>query len=497
MRLQLSTKPLSTIKPEYLILPILEGMKADEVYRFKDPAVLNFLKINNEFGKPNETQFIYLKDQTILFVGLGKKEDITYETIQNLAGTAAKALLKKTKEAVLFLPRFDSVDPEKITEAIAIGVNIATHDPSSEFKSKKEKLLLNSLEIIVDRADKGFQDGLRKGTVFAEAINQARYLADLPANIMTPEYFLGIARKVARENKLKITVLDKKKAEKLGMGAFCAVASGSVKPSYMIALEYAGNIRTKDKWGLVGKGITFDSGGLSIKPAASMAEMKYDMSGAANVLAIMQVVAKFKLRTNAVGIMVVTENLPSAQPMRPGDILKSYSGKSVEVLNTDAEGRLVLIDGLSWAQKDFKANKLIDMATLTGAMVVALGDFITGVFGNNHDFASQLIQAGAKVGERFWEMPMLKEYQEMNKSEFGDITNIGHGGSMPGAAGSITAAKFIEEVIENEGGSAGKKRSWLHLDIAGTAWDMKPKPYRGVGATGVGIKTLVELLFQG
>lgn len=252
------------------------------------------------------------------------------------------------------------------------------------------------------------------------------------------------------------------------MNAFCGVAQGSDEPSYMIAIEYTGNIRTKEKWGLVGKGITFDTGGLSIKPESSMVEMKYDMLGAATTLAAIQILSKLKAKTNVVAIMAVTENLVNGKAQKPGDIVKTYSGKTAEIINTDAEGRLVVIDGLTYAQKDFKANKLIDLATLTGAMIVALGDFITGVFSNNEEFQNQLIDAGKQVGERHWPFPMDEEFNEMIKGEFGDLTNLGHGGSMGSrTAGSIAGAKFIEAGVENN-------NPWIHLDIAGTGWDMKP-----------------------
>ncbi len=324
--------------------------------------------------------------------------------------------------------------------------------------------------------------------MIAEAINLERMLGDLPANQMTPTYFLNVVKKAAKTNKLKLTVLDEKQARKKGMGAFVGVAQGSEEPSFMITLEYIGDFKSKEKWGLVGKGITYDSGGMSLKPPDAMLDMKYDMCGAATVLALMQVLGKLKVKANVVGVMAVTENMIGGRAQRPGDIVKSYSGKTAEVLNTDAEGRLVLIDGLTYAQKDFKATKLIDLATLTGAMIVSLGDFITGAFGNNPKFTQDLIWAGTAVGERIWEMPMDEEFDEMVKGEYADIANLGHGGSMGSrTAGSITAAKFIEAVIE-------KGKSWVHLDIAGTAWDLKPKPYRGVGATGVGVKTLVKLI---
>lgn len=471
---------------QVLVLPVFE----DEKPQVQDSPISQFLKDSPKFGKSYDSQLLYTEKGRVLLLGAGKKEKLNFELCQNWAGAAAKFLLGKCREAILTLPQTENLSPQYQIRAVTLGVNLAAHDPSQSYKSEKNPKKLDTVQLLLDKATPEHKEGFNKGQVLSEVINKVRILGDMPANEMTPAYFLSEARKIARQNGLKMTVVDEKKAQKLGMGAFVGVAKGSDEPSYIIALEYQGHLRSKEKWGLVGKGITFDSGGISIKPSAGMHEMKYDMCGAAAVLGIMQAVAKLKLKANVVGVMAVTENLPSGKALKPGDIVKSYSGKTVEVLNTDAEGRMVLADALTLAQKDFKANKLVDLATLTGAMIVTLGDFMTGIFSNDSELSQKIIQAGRRVGEKMWELPMEEEYDEMIKSEIADITNIGHGGSMPGAAGSITGAKFIEAVVK-------KGLPWAHLDIAGTAWDMKPKPYRGVGATGVGVKTLVELISQG
>lgn len=497
MKIQLGTKPLSEIKDAYLVLPIFEDNEPEGSSR--QPAVANskedygqavvksFLVENPKFGKLFETQTLYSANSKILLIGAGKKEKFEFITMQNLAGAAVRKLLRKSKALSLVLPKQVDLSEEDRTYAASLGAEIAAFDPTKEFKSKHEPAMLTNVEFLVDRAERGVQEGLKKGQIMAESINLTRRLGDLPANIMTPTYFLDVAKKVAKENKLKLTVLDEKQAKRKGMGAFTGVAQGSDEPSYMIALEYSGDMKSKDKWAFVGKGITFDTGGLSIKPSSSMHEMKYDMSGAAAVMSAIATVAKLNLKVNVVAVMAVTENLPGGRAQRPGDIVKTYSGKFAEILDTDAEGRLVLIDAVSYAQKDFKAKKVIDLATLTGAIIVALGDHITGAFGNNPEFTKKFMEIAEKYGDKMWEMPMGEEFAEMIKSEMADITNLGHGGSHRSAAGSTTGAKFIEAGIEE-----GTK--WIHLDIAGTAWDMKPKPYRGVGATGVGVKSLVELV---
>lgn len=483
MKIQIAIKPLSEIKEGFLVLPVFENSSED----YGVALVKNFLADNPKFGKLFESQLLYSAGTKILLVGAGKKEKFQFITLQNLAGSVVRKLLRKAKSLSFVLPKDIKLDEQDKTYAASLGIEIASYDPTKEFKSKHEPVTLGTVELLVDRTERGLQEGLKKGQIVAESVNLTRKLGDLPANIMTPTYFLNEAKRIAKENKLKITILDEKQAKRKGMGAFTGVAQGSEEPSFMIALEYTGDIKNKEKWGFVGKGITFDTGGLSIKPSSSMHEMKYDMSGAAAVMYAIAVVSKLNLKANVVAVMAVTENFPGGKAQRPGDIVKTYSGKFAEILDTDAEGRLVLIDAVSYAQKDFKAKKIIDLATLTGAIIVALGDHITGVFGNNREFSKKLIDTAEKFGDKMWEMPMHDEFNEMIKSDMADIANLGHGGSHRSAAGSTTGAKFIEAGIE-EG------TDWVHLDIAGTAWDMKPKPYRGGGATGVGVKTLVELV---
>lgn len=478
MKVQLVTGNNDIVNTEVVVLPIFEGEKVTH-----DGIVAEFLKDNPKFGKLYETQLLYNKQKTLL-IGAGKKEKLDFEKLQNWVGVATRYALNKFKEITISPPQ-DSIEAELVGQAVVFGIELATHDLAREYKSEKDKITLTEVKVMLEKAEKGFQDGLKKGQIIADSINLVRRLGDMPGNLMTPSYFLNQVKKVAKENKMRLSIIDEKQAKKLGMGGFVGVAQGSQEPSYILALEYQGG-NNKEKWGLVGKGITFDSGGISIKPSQNMHEMKYDMLGAASVLGSMQSLSKLKVKANIVGVMCVTENLPGGRAQRPGDIVKLYSGKTAEILNTDAEGRLVLVDGLTLAQKR-GATRLIDLATLTGACVVALGDYVTGAFSNNAKFAQDVIMAGSKVGEKIWQLPLYEDYDEMIKSDLADMTNIGHGGGMPGAAGAITAAKFLEEVIE-------KGKLWVHLDIAGTAWDMKAKPFRGVGATGVGVKTLVELI---
>lgn len=479
MKIQLTTKPLSEVK-DYLVIPVFEAQGSD----FKNKDIQEFLKENPKFGKLYESYLFFSTDHKTLLVGLGKKDQLDFGRLQNYAGVAVRNLNTKTKVVALVIPKIDNLRAEAIGEAVAIGVEMASQDITTEYKSEAEAPKLTQVEILVERAERGYQDGLKKGLVIAEGINLSRRLGDMPPNEMTPTYFLNAAKKLAKDYKLKLTVLDEKQAKRKGMGAFVGVAQGSDEPSFMIALEYAGDIRSKEKWGFAGKGITFDTGGISIKPDNGMWEMKYDMCGAAAVMSTMLVIAKLGLKINACGVMAVTENLPSGRAQRPGDIVKTYSGKTAEIHSTDAEGRLVLVDVLSFIQKDLKATKLVDLATLTGAALVALGHTYTAAMGNNSEFMQRVIEAGKRVGEKMWELPMDEEYNELIKAPFADILNIG---TEPRSAGTIVGAKFLEAVIEDN-------RPWVHLDIAGTAWTTKPMPYASQGATGVGIKTLISLV---
>lgn len=465
------------------VVPVWEGGRAVSSSKEAD----QFLKENPKFGKAYEAQLIYGSKDQILLLGIGKEEKIDLAAVQNWAAAVVRGQGTRAERVSLLPPISVKLDPVLVVKALGLGVEQGAYDPSQKYKSAGEPLKLKEVQVLLDKVGREEKEVLKEAEIIAQSINRARTLGDMPANEMTPAFFLGEAKKVARESGLKLTVIDEAKAKIRGLGAFLAVTKGSEEPGYVLVLEYNGKPAVKEKWGLVGKGITFDSGGISIKPDSGMNEMKYDMLGAATVLAVAEAAAKFKLKTNLVAICVVAENMPSGKASRPGDIIRSYSGKTVEILSTDAEGRLLLIDGLTLAQRDYKATKLIDVATLTGAVIVALGDFITGVFTNKPEFGAEVVETGEKVGEKFWLMPMDEIFDEMLKSDFADINNIGRGGSSPRAAGAITGAKFMERVIEDG-------RPWVHLDIAGTAWDMKAKPYRAAGATGEGIKTLVELV---
>jgi leucyl aminopeptidase len=309
-------------------------------------------------------------------------------------------------------------------------------------------------------------------------VNEARDLANLPGNICTPTYLAKHARKLSRGNAhLSVTVLEEKKMRELGMGALLSVSAGSHQPAKLIAIQYKGGKASEKPYVLVGKGITFDTGGISLKPGAKMDEMKFDMGGAASVFGTLRAVSELGLSLNVVGLVAAAENMPGSRATKPGDVVTSMSGKTIEVLNTDAEGRLVLCDALTYAAR-YKPATVIDIATLTGACVVALGSHASGLFTNEDTLAEQLLAAGTESHDRAWRMPLWEDYQGQLKSNFADIANIGGPGG-----GSITAACFLARFTEDY--------HWAHLDIAGSAWDSAPK-----GATGRPVALLTQYLMD-
>ena len=322
------------------------------------------------------------------------------------------------------------------------------------------------------------EQGCKTGRIIAEANNLARDLINEPANYMTPSDLAKVAEKLAKTHGLGLTVLNREQIEKEGMGALLGVAQGSSQPPKLIVLSYKGHKKSSNTMGFIGKGITFDSGGISIKMSDNMWEMKGDMAGAAATMAALTAIAQLKPKVNVTAIIPATENLPGGKALKPGDILKAMNGKTIEVVNTDAEGRLILADALGYAVKQ-GLSPLVDIATLTGACHIALGDICSGILGNSQELIDKVVKAGAAAGERLWQLPMYEEYKEQNKSEVADIKNSG--GRWGGA---ITGAQFLSEFVGD--------KPWAHIDIAGTFITSKEHGYLVKGATGVGVRTLVN-----
>ncbi|ACE84545.1 leucyl aminopeptidase [Cellvibrio japonicus] len=345
----------------------------------------------------------------------------------------------------------------------------------AEFSLALRKVTFAANKTLASKA----QSGLDLGAAIAKGVNLARYLGDLPGNICTPSYLAERAKQLAgKQARLSVNILDEKEMKALGMGSLLSVSAGSDQPAKLIVLEYKGGSRKDAPIALVGKGITFDTGGISLKPGAGMDEMKFDMCGAASVLGTFQTLVDLQLPINVVGVIAASENMPGGKATKPGDIVTSMSGQTIEILNTDAEGRLVLCDALTYTER-FKPKAVVDIATLTGACVIALGNHATGLFSNSDELAKTLVSAGEQAHDRAWQMPLWEDYQKQLDSNFADIANVGGR-----EAGSITAACFLARFT--------RKMAWAHLDIAGTAW----RSGAAKGATGRPVGLLVQYLLN-
>lgn len=440
-------------------------------------------------GKPGEVTILHslgkLPATRVAVVGLGKKSDLNPEKVRSAVAAACRTLQKKNVSTAAAAPLgagAAGIDEAVAARAIAEGGLLGMYSFRKHFTGPQEDGELKQLTLLsADSTSSSRLDaGVRLGTVLAAATNLARDMVNEPSNYMTPLAMADIAREVARAHGLDLTVLDEDQAREMGMGAFLGVAQGSRQPPKFIALRYDGRGDSGNDIALVGKGITFDSGGISLKPSEGMGEMKGDMAGGASVIGALGAIAELKPKLNVLGIVAATENLPGGAALKPGDVLKSMSGKTIEIISTDAEGRLTLADAISYARKQ-EAKVIVDVATLTGAMIVALGDICTGAFGNDQDIVNKVIAAGEQAGERIWQMPMFEEYKEQNKSDVADIKNTG---GRP--AGAITAAQFLAAFAGDT--------PWVHLDIAGTSMTEKERGYMVKGATGTPVRTLVNLV---
>ena len=426
----------------------------------------------------------------VLIVGLGGKE-INEETIRSVAGTVAgKGLHTKSSDIMLVVPELSGLSPRKIAESLTVGLLLGSYqfkkykqaNGDDENNDEEKATPFEKVRFSTEHA-KTVRQGVRDATAIAEAVHAARDMCNEPGNQWTPAHFADYARNLARTYKLNLKILEKEHMEKISMGGILAVNQGSGKPAKLISLHYKCPKKNAETLMIVGKGLTFDSGGISLKPGAGMQEMKYDMSGGAVALAVMQAVGELKPKNlNVVAVVPATENLPGPDALKPGDIITHHNGKTVEVINTDAEGRLILADALSFGIQKYKPHTVIDIATLTGAIVVGLGHHRTGLFANDDKLADTILDAGEQCGEPFWRLPLDKEYRKHLKSRVADLKNIGGR-----AGGAITAACFLQEFI-------GKKVKWAHMDIAGTAFGFTEKSYVPKGASGIGVRTIVEVI---
>jgi leucyl aminopeptidase len=439
-------------------------------------------------GKMFETSLLHhpakLKAQRVLFIGGGKAKNFGAVELRRLAGAAVRALKSRGVRSFAFVAP-GSIKAEDSVKAIVEGAFVGNFD-SDTYKSDRKDQKIDALTVVAQGDQAKLQALLDEARVIGESQNFTRGLVNEPSNRMTPTLLADHAKKMAREVGLKCEVFGAEKIKELKMGAFWGVAQGSDEPPALIVLRYEpAGAPAKPTLGLVGKGITFDTGGISIKPSDGMEKMKYDMAGGAAMLGAMRAIALLKPKVRVICIVCATENMPSGKAQKPGDVQIAMSGKSIEIINTDAEGRLVLADGLAYARQ-LGCTHLVDAATLTGAVVVALGHANAGVFASDDPLYERFRKAVEQAGEKFWRLPLGEEYLDAMRSNIADLQNTG--GRWGGAS---TAAAFLKEFAEDT--------PWLHLDIAGTAWMDDQKPWIAKGPTGIAVRSLVELTkgFQG
>ncbi|WCD79414.1 leucyl aminopeptidase [Pseudomonas sp. TUM22785] len=486
-----SARP-ETLKTATLVVAVSEGRKLGTAASALDGAtggaISALLKRGDIAGKVGQTLLLHslpnLKADRVLLVGVGKERELGDRQFRKVAAAVNGALKGLGgSDAVLALGELAVKGRDAYGKARLLVETLA--DGTYRFdRFKSTKADAPALKKITLLAEKAEVADVERGSAHAQAIATGmaftKDLGNLPPNLCHPSFLAEEAKALAKAHKnLKVEVLDEKKLKELGAGAFLAVAQGSDQPPRMIVLNYQGGKKDDKPYALVGKGITFDTGGISIKPAAGMDEMKYDMCGAASVLGTFRALLELQLPINVVGLLACAENMPSGGATRPGDIVTTMSGQTVEILNTDAEGRLVLCDTLTYAER-FKPQAVIDIATLTGACIVALGSNVSGLMGNNDGLVKQILKAGEYADDRAWQLPLFDEYQEQLDSPFADIANIGGP-----KAGTITAGCFLSRFA--------KKFHWAHLDIAGTAWVSGGKDK---GATGRPVPLLTQYLLD-
>jgi leucyl aminopeptidase len=439
-------------------------------------------------GKPFETTLLHnpagVKAKRLLLLGGGKAKNFSAADLRKLAGAAVRTLKgKSVRNFAIVLPE-NGIPAAEAVRAIVEGAFVGDFDPGyykSDRKEKDKDQKIDAFTIVVPGDTKALESALQAGRIVAESQNFTRDLVNEPSNRMTPTILAERAKKMAEEVGLKCEDYGADKIRQLKMGAFWGVAQGSDEPPALIVLRYDPKDAAKDvHLGLVGKGVTFDTGGISIKPADGMEKMKYDMAGAATMIGAMRAIALLKPKVKVTAIICATENMPSGKAQKPGDVQIAMSGKSIEIINTDAEGRLILADGLTYARQ-LGCTHLVDAATLTGAVVVALGYVNAGIFASTDEMYDRFAKALNQAGEKMWRLPLDDEYKELLKSNIADMTNAG-----TRWGGAIFAAMFLKEFAE--------ETPWIHLDIAGTAWMEDNKPWIAKGPSGIALRSLVEFV---
>jgi len=475
MKISATSSPLNEVQADALIVPVFEDQKET---RFSAPALYDSGEVT---GKPLEQTLLHgaagVKAARVLLIGAGKAAAFDPIEMRRLAGAAVRLLKSKSVKNIAIALEGKAAAAD-FASAAAEGAVLGDFEPDRH-KTGNDKKTLDSVTVVASGMD-GLNSAVERGRITGESANFARELVNEPGNLLTPMRMADAARAMAADQGLDCEVLDRDAMEKLGMGSLLGVAIGSAEPPCLIVVRYRPAKPTGTAHlGLVGKGVTFDTGGISIKPADSMEKMKYDMAGGAAMLGAMRALAQLKPSIPVTAFVPCVENMPGSRAQRPGDIVTAMSGKTIEVINTDAEGRLILADAMTYARRQ-GCTHLVDAATLTGAIVVALGHLRVGLFTNNDSLKDRVMAASHAEGERMWPMPLDDDYRDYLKTPFADIANVG--GRWGGA---VTAAYFLKEFAEDT--------PWVHLDIAGTAWLDDTKPYLAKGPTGLPVRTLIRM----
>ena len=495
MQITLETKPYAALETDALVSYVFEESdpiqgRISEINQSARGLLRRLAQSGELIGKNLEFTLIHapagLKAARVLLVGAGKREQFNLATLRKIAGATLRYLKARSIKNFVFLVRENDANEES-AQVITEGALAADFESDKYKTEKKNGKNIESVSIAgysePERA--AGEKGLSKGRVIAESQNFARDLINEPSNKLTPAILAQKAEAMAKAAGVSVEILDEKKIAELKMGALLSVAQGSVEPPRMIIITYNPPSAKPGApvIGLIGKAVTFDTGGISIKPSEGMEKMKYDMAGGATMIGVMRALAALKPNVKVICVVPSTENMPGGRAQKPGDIQTAMSGKTIEVLNTDAEGRLILADGVHYA-KQLGATHLIDAATLTGAIVVALAGINVGVFGSDQPFTDKLLASAKATGEKMWQMPMDDEYREFIKGTVADIQNISSGKG----GGATIGAMFIKEFTGDS--------PWIHLDIAGTAWNDDAKAWLAKGPTGVGLRTLVHLVMS-
>jgi leucyl aminopeptidase len=482
-----TTRAARDLEADLLILPVFKDDTLTDEPRLDEAsggALAAALARREVTGEPNELFFTAVrgwKSPRVLLVGAGSLREVTAERLRRLAivgGLAARA--RGVTNIALIHRAGTGVTPERAAQVLAEGAVLSCFDGRSYKTTDTKRVWLSAVQVRVEGPPAPIEAAVERGRVLGECTNLARSLANEPSNVMTPRLFAEQAQAMAKRAGLAVEILDEKRIADLKMGLLLGVARGSAEPPRMVVMRHEPKRAVKGPvLGLVGKGITFDTGGISIKPADNMDKMKDDMSGGAAVLCAMAAISRLQAPIRCIGVIPLTENMPGGSAIKPGDVLTSAEGKTVEVLNTDAEGRLILGDAV-WYARQLGATHLVDVATLTGACVVALGRTASGLFGTPDSWRDEVRAASERAGDRTWPMPLFDDYFDLFKSEIADFANTGGR-----AGGAITGALFIKQFAGD--------LPWVHIDIAGTAWSEDAKPYQPKGATGACVRTLAEL----